>query len=125
MTIRSILQYPDPRLKIPAVAVERVDADVKSIVSDMFETHYAQENCAALAASQLDWGQDESSPALRITVIDFSENKDSFVFNKSNCKKQVDILFRGLYVCGPGFGWVKRAERINVGIWMKTASSRH
>ena len=42
----------------------------------MFDTHYAQENCAALAATQLDFNQDEKNPAYRITVIDFSENKD-------------------------------------------------
>ena len=36
----------------------------------MFETHYAQKNCAALAATQL-------GIPLRITVIDFSDDKDS------------------------------------------------
>ena len=77
MSIRTILQYPDPRLKIPATPVKSVDSLVRSVVDDMFETHYAQENCAALACSQLDWGQTEENPALRITVIDFSENKDS------------------------------------------------
>lgn len=64
-----ILQYPDPRLFVPGKTVEVVDAQVKKIVTDMFETHYAQENCAALAATQLGIG-------LRITVIDFSEEKD-------------------------------------------------
>ena len=76
MVIKTILQYPDPRLKIPARPVPVVDAVIKAMVADMFETHYAQENCAALACSQLDWGQTQENPAYRITVIDFSENKD-------------------------------------------------
>ena len=38
---------------------------------DMFETHYATDNCAALAATQLDF-----KDPLHITVIDFSPNKD-------------------------------------------------
>ncbi|MEC8382890.1 MAG: peptide deformylase [Pseudomonadota bacterium] len=74
--ILDIIQYPDRRLKIPGRKVEVVDDAIKKIVSDMFDTHYAQENCAALAATQLDFNQDEKNPAYRITVIDFSENKD-------------------------------------------------
>lgn len=74
--ILDIIQYPDRRLKIPGRKVEVVDDAIKKIVSDMFDTHYAQENCAALAATQLDFSQDEKNPAYRITVIDFSENKD-------------------------------------------------
>ena len=71
MSIVRILQYPDPRLKKVAKWVEAVDDNVKNVVKDMFETHYNAVNCAALAATQLDFND-----PLRITVIDFSDNRD-------------------------------------------------
>lgn len=71
MTILTILQYPDPRLKRAGRPVDKIDDRIKKIIEDMFETHYAQENCAALAATQL---AIDDAPA--ITVIDFSEQKN-------------------------------------------------
>lgn len=76
MAILPILQYPDPRLTKPGVEVKCVDDQIKKIIENMFETHYAQENCAALAATQLDHGPSVREVP-RITVIDFSEKKDS------------------------------------------------
>ena len=69
MTILSIVQYPNPILAEPTKLVTDFGDETQKIIDDMFETHYAQENCAALAANQLGlpW---------RITVIDFSEEKD-------------------------------------------------
>jgi peptide deformylase len=67
--IYPILQHPDPRLSQPAEVVETVNDAIRIIVKNMFATHYAQKNCAALAATQL-------GVPLRITVIDFSEKKD-------------------------------------------------
>jgi peptide deformylase len=69
MAVLSILQYPDPRLRIKAKIVEDFGSEIQQIISDMYETLYASENCAALAASQL-------GIHYRITVIDFSEKKD-------------------------------------------------
>lgn len=72
MTILKILQYPDPRLRIKAKQVEKVDDEtIQKIIDDMFETHYNAENCAALAATQLDILNPPS-----ITVIDFSPKKN-------------------------------------------------
>jgi peptide deformylase len=74
MTIVAILQYPDQRLKREAVWVDPAkipSPEIQKVIDDMFETHYAADNCAALAATQLDL-----DPAYRITVIDFSEKKD-------------------------------------------------
>jgi peptide deformylase len=71
MTILKILQYPDKRLKRVAIPVENFDASIQKVIDDMFETHYATPNCAALAATQLDleipW---------HITVIDYSFEKN-------------------------------------------------
>ena len=71
MTKVRILEYPDPKLKRVGKKVENVNDEVKQVIADMFETHYATENCAALAATQLDFAEPYA-----ITVIDFSEEKN-------------------------------------------------
>ena len=72
MSIIKILNYPDPRLKSVGEDVVDVHApEIQKIIDDMFETHYNAENCAALAATQLDFIKPK-----KITVIDYSANKD-------------------------------------------------
>ena len=71
MTILKILQYPDARLKRKGIKVEDFGEDFQKIVDDMFATHYAADNCAALAATQL-----ELDNAPHVTVIDFSPERD-------------------------------------------------
>ncbi len=71
MSIIEIIQYPDPRLKLTATPVDSFDDDTKKMIDDMFDTHYDQKNCAALAHSQMAFNTPK-----RITVIDFSEEKN-------------------------------------------------
>lgn len=71
MSIIKILQYPNPRLKTKGKPVTKFDQELQQIIDNMFETHYAAKNCAALAATQLDFKEPKN-----ITVIDFSENKN-------------------------------------------------
>lgn len=71
MTILTILQYPDPRLSRKAKPVAVFDETLQRIIDDMFETHYQSQNCAALAATQLDLPDPP-----HVTVIDFSEEKN-------------------------------------------------
>src|SRR3989338_6505354 len=71
MTIIKILQYPDPRLRTKGEKVTDFGAKTQQMIDDMFETHYAAQNCAALACTQLDFKNPK-----HITVIDFSEKKD-------------------------------------------------
>jgi len=71
MAMIEILQYPNPRLKKHAKPVTEFTSEVKQVINDMFETHYSTKNCAALAATQLNF----KNP-FAITVIDFSINKD-------------------------------------------------
>lgn len=71
MTILKILQYPDPRLKRKGIKVENFNEGFQKLIDDMFATHYAADNCAALAATQLDI---ENAP--HVTVIDFSPEHD-------------------------------------------------
>jgi peptide deformylase len=71
MAIVRILQFPDPRLKTIGKEVTDFGDATQKLIDNMFETHYAQKNCAALAATQLDFVDPP-----HITVIDFSEKKD-------------------------------------------------
>jgi peptide deformylase len=71
MTVFKILQYPDPRLQRKGRHVIEIDDRIREIIKNMFETHYSSENCAALAATQLDM----PDPPY-ITVIDFSDKKN-------------------------------------------------
>lgn len=73
MAIVRTLQYPKDRDRLATAGATVTDfgAETQKIIDDMFETLYASDNCAALAMTQLDF----ENP-LRITVIDFSQNKD-------------------------------------------------
>ena len=67
MAILEILEYPDPRLRTVAAPVAEVNATIRKLVGDMFETMYAAPGIG-LAASQVDFHQ-------RVLVIDVSEDK--------------------------------------------------
>jgi len=68
MALLSILEFPDPRLRKIAVAVETVSDDIRKLTQDMLETMYAAPGIG-LAASQINVHQ-------RIVVIDVSEEGD-------------------------------------------------
>ena len=84
MTMLKILQYPNPRLKTKATAVGEFNDALQRIIDDMFETHYGTNNCAALAATQLDI---KNPP--HVTVIDFSAEK-----NQPLCLVNAEIIER-------------------------------
>lgn len=113
-TIR-ILQHPDPKLRRKGLKVTDFGADTQKIIDDMFETHYAATNCAALAATQLDIPN-----APHITVIDFSEKKNqplcivNGVITQRNGQQNEE---EGCMSVAPGsnaFAKVKRAMSITV-----------
>ncbi|WP_118987776.1 peptide deformylase [Photorhabdus sp. CRCIA-P01] len=68
MSVLQVLHYPDERLRTIATPVETVDAEIRRIIDDMFETMYAEEGIG-LAATQVDIHQ-------RIIVIDVSETRN-------------------------------------------------
>ena len=68
MTIRTILHYPDPRLRRTANPVPQVNDEIRRLVDDMAETMY-QAPGIGLAAIQV-------NEAWRIVVIDISETRD-------------------------------------------------
>ncbi len=121
MTVLKILQYPDPRLKTVGKTVTDFGSSTQRIIDDMFETHYAQKNCAALAATQLDL----IDPP-HITVIDFSEKKDEpfcLVNAKIVATRGETHEEEGCMSVGPGgaiYEKIPRAEEITV-----AAQDRH
>ncbi|HEX2114414.1 MAG TPA: peptide deformylase [Alphaproteobacteria bacterium] len=62
MAIRQILIAPDPRLKVKARRVEKVDAKIRKLMDDMLETMYAAPGIG-LAAPQV-------GEALQVIVVD-------------------------------------------------------
>jgi peptide deformylase len=68
MTQLTILRYPDPRLHTVAKPVAQVDARLKALADDMFETMYEAQGIG-LAATQVDVHE-------RFIVVDVSENRD-------------------------------------------------
>jgi peptide deformylase len=65
MAILPIITAPDPRLKIKAAPVDRVDDDVRQLMDDMLETMYAAPGIG-LAAPQV-------GSKLRVIVLDVGE----------------------------------------------------
>ena len=68
MAIRTILEFPDQRLRTRAQPVTAFDAELGRLVDDMFETMYAAPGIG-LAASQVDVHE-------RVLVIDISDSRD-------------------------------------------------
>jgi len=69
MSILTILQHPDPRLRTKATPVEHITAEIKAVVADMFETMYATKGIG-LAATQVDIHK-------RIFIEDVSEDQSA------------------------------------------------
>jgi peptide deformylase len=68
MALRTILEFPDMRLRTIATPVINFDSSLSSLIKDMLETMYSAGGIG-LAATQVDVHQ-------RILVIDVSENRD-------------------------------------------------
>ena len=68
MTQLTILRYPDPRLHSVAKPVAQVDARLRQLADDMFETMYEAQGIG-LAATQVDVHE-------RFIVVDVSEARD-------------------------------------------------
>jgi peptide deformylase len=67
MALLPILEFPDPRLRTVAKPVAEVNANIRKLVDDMFDTMYEAPG-VGLAASQV-------NVHLRVVVIDVSEDK--------------------------------------------------
>ncbi len=110
MALLTILEFPDPRLRTVAKAVEVVDDEIRRLVDDMFETMYDVPGIG-LAATQI-------NTHLRVIVIDVSEEK-----NQPLCliNPTIEVLDQELYeyeegcLSVPGFYEpVTRPEHVRV-----------
>jgi peptide deformylase len=110
MSLLEILKYPDPRLRIKAQPVAKVDDDFRRMIDDMFETMYESQG-VGLAATQVNIHQ-------RFFVMDISENRDQQL-----CIVNPEILHKEgkqfesegcLSVGGGAYDKVERALKIRV-----------
>ena len=102
-----ILTFPNPRLRNKAQPVREVDAGVRRLVDDMFETMYAAPGIG-LAAIQVD-------VPLRVVVIDISDKRDSplCLINPEILAREGDEQMEEGCLSVPGFfETVSRAERV-------------
>ena len=105
----TILHYPDPRLRKPALPVETVDDRIRTLVDDMLETMYAAPGIG-LAATQVNVQK-------RLVVMDVSEQKNQpLVFiNPTLLEREGENESEEGCLSVPGFyEAVRRAERVRV-----------
>ncbi len=109
MSILTILEFPDKRLRSVAREVTQVDAHIRTLVDDMLETMYAAKG-VGLAATQVNVHK-------RVIVMDISEAK-----NEPICLINPEIIEtigveeseEGCLSVPGFFEKVSRAERIKV-----------
>ncbi len=109
MAIRTILHYPDPRLRQVARPVATVDDEIRRLVDDMAETMYAAPGIG-LAAVQI-------NVALRVVTIDISETHNALqVFiNPEILERDGKQVFEEGCLSVPGiYDEVERARHIRV-----------
>jgi peptide deformylase len=109
LSVLTILEFPDDRLRKKAVSVQVVDGKIKKLVDDMLETMYLAKGIG-LAATQVNVHQ-------RIVVIDVSEEKDNplcLINPEIIAKDGVEESEEGCLSVPGFFETVKRAEHIKV-----------
>jgi len=109
MAILEILHYPDPRLRNEALPVEEVDLEIKTLVSDMFETMYDAPGIG-LASIQVNVPK-------RVIVVDVSEEHDQplcFINPEIISKDGEEEMDEGCLSVPGYYETVQRAEKIRV-----------
>jgi len=109
VAILPILHFPDPRLRIRAQPVERVDDSIRTLVDDMLETMYEAPGIG-LAAPQVNVSK-------RVIVIDISDDKSSplCLINPEIIRRDgVEEMEEGCLSVPSIFEKVERARRVTV-----------
>jgi peptide deformylase len=109
MALRTILEFPDPKLRTRAQPVTRFDAALGTLIDDMLETMYAAPGIG-LAATQVDVHQ-------RVIVIDISDerNEPLVLVNPEILRREGEASTEEGCLSVPGiFDDVKRAAKIRV-----------
>lgn len=109
MPLRTVLTWPDPRLRDIAEPVDVVDESIQALVRDLFETMYA-ENGVGLAATQV-------GVPVRVVVMDCGGDEPAPIalVNAEIVEREGSILWREGCLSVPGVtAEVERSERIVV-----------
>jgi peptide deformylase len=109
MTRLTILEYPDPRLRTRAVPVAAVDAGLRELIDDLFETMYAAKGIG-LAATQVNVHR-------RLLVADVSEAHDEprvFINPEILSREGTETSQEGCLSVPGYYDDVERAERVRV-----------
>jgi len=109
MAILNILHFPDPRLRTRAAPVPQVDASIRRLVDDMFDTMYDAPGIG-LAATQVNVHQ-------RVIVIDVSEEKNEprvFINPEIISRDGVEQMDEGCLSVPGVYETVERAEKVKV-----------
>ncbi|HTD11597.1 MAG TPA: peptide deformylase [Steroidobacteraceae bacterium] len=109
MALRTILEFPDPRLRTRAAPVTRFDAALGTLIDDLFQTMYAAPGIG-LAATQVDVHQ-------RVIVIDVSKDHKEPVtlINPEIITREGEASTEEGCLSVPGiFDEVKRATKVRV-----------
>ncbi|HUA88779.1 MAG TPA: peptide deformylase [Steroidobacteraceae bacterium] len=109
MALRTILEFPDPRLRTRAQPVTRFDAELGVLIEDMLETMYKAPGIG-LAASQVDVHQ-------RVIVIDISDerNEPFVIINPQILSREGDARGEEGCLSVPNvFDEVQRAAKIRL-----------
>jgi len=104
MALLEVLKYPDPRLRIKAQPITKVDAELRRIVDDMFETMYHSQG-VGLAATQVNVHQ-------RLFTIDISEShKEGMCILNPEIISKEGIQYESEACLSVGGGAYEKVER--------------
>ncbi|KAF3982685.1 MAG: peptide deformylase [Methylococcales symbiont of Hymedesmia sp. n. MRB-2018] len=109
MSLLTVLEFPDKRLRKKAKQVTDFDQTIKTLLDDMLETMYESYGCG-LAATQVNIHQ-------RVIVIDVSEEKNQplFLINPEIIEQTGEEESKEGCLSVPSFfEYVTRAEQIKV-----------
>jgi peptide deformylase len=109
MSLLTILEYPDPRLRTQAQPVRAFDASLQTLIDDMFESMYIAPGIG-LAATQVNVHR-------QLLVLDVSEEKNApmVLINPKIIATEGSQTYQEGCLSVPGiFADVDRADRITV-----------
>jgi peptide deformylase len=109
MTVRTVLTFPDERLRTVATPVEEVNKEIQTLVDDMFDT-MKDEKGIGLAASQIDIHK-------CVVVMDVSEeqNEPRVFINPEIIKMEGSTISEeGCLSVPNNYANVDRAEKVTV-----------
>jgi peptide deformylase len=109
VSVLTIIEFPDPRLRTVAQPVEQFDDELKQFVDDMYETMYSAHG-VGLAATQVNVHK-------RVLVADMSDGRDEplALINPEILEKEGEQVYQEGCLSFPGaYADVTRALRVKV-----------